>query len=340
MKYILNGVIFHLLLISVQQFALSQENDKNKTQTEIQVNQAEYKKFPSENILQLSRSGLSNGEILLMNSSHQDLAWMDFLEKCIIERDTMLMTPLLKAASVDHGYRFDIEDVLMVKEYLERHPEARLNEAWQSKIYPDHGWGGKGRESTDAIFLRKFEKSLGEAEAITNEALSNIASRVRTNHKKGIPVLVFNSLSWQRDDPVCFNLGFDPGEAVDIKLVDASGMDVPVQLNDEERYSDNSLKSIKATFISKGVPSPGYKTFYAVPLKVVAEAQSLNRNEKSINRNEMEIPFYRVELGKGGVKSIFDKEINVELLSCKDILGGDVFTLKSVGNGAGEFADV
>lgn len=58
-----------------------------------------------------------------MNSSHQDLAWMDFLEKCIIERDTMLMTPLLKAALKDPGYRFDIEDVLMIKEYIGRHPE-------------------------------------------------------------------------------------------------------------------------------------------------------------------------------------------------------------------------
>ena len=82
-------------------------------------------KFPSESILELSRSVLKNGEILLMNSSHQDLAWMDFLEKCIIERDTMLMTPLLKAASKDPGYRFDIEDVLMIKEYIGRHPEAK-----------------------------------------------------------------------------------------------------------------------------------------------------------------------------------------------------------------------
>lgn len=80
-------------------------------------------KVPSQNILLLSKSRLNKGEILLMNSSHQDLAWMDFLEKCIIERDTMLMTPLLKAALKDPGYRFDIEDVLMIKEYIGRHPE-------------------------------------------------------------------------------------------------------------------------------------------------------------------------------------------------------------------------
>jgi alpha-mannosidase len=80
---------------------------------------------PAESILRLSASRLNNGEILLMNSSHQDLAWMDLLEKCIIERDTMLMTPLLKAAVDDPGYRFDIEDVLMIREYIGRHPESK-----------------------------------------------------------------------------------------------------------------------------------------------------------------------------------------------------------------------
>jgi alpha-mannosidase len=76
------------------------------------IRKSETQKFPPESIIELSGSALKNGEVLLMNSSHQDLAWMDFLEKCIIERDTMLMTPLLKSASKDPGYRFDIEDVL------------------------------------------------------------------------------------------------------------------------------------------------------------------------------------------------------------------------------------
>ena len=587
-----------LLLISVQQTATPQEADRNKPQTVIQANQAELKKLPSENILLLSRSGLSNGDILLMNSSHQDLAWMDFLEKCIIERDTMLMTPLLKAASKDPGYRFDIEDVLMIKEYIGRHPDAkeeiihllkdgrltcgstyqmpyeemysgeslvrqfylgsrwvkenldgyfpdtywnpdvpgrtmqmaqimsksgtrnlvmsrhekgvyrwyspdssfvyayspghysedfnflsksfpeaadilaqkslywrngyndrdgvkpvipvlsdwdmspakdysqlisqwnsmvsikdeqgrltsltlpkirlatapeflgkitqsssnlgkitgerpavwlyihgpshewalkasregdimmtiaekfstidalikgtfwnypeeRLNKAWESKIYPDHGWGGKGGESTDAIFLSRFEKSLSEAKSITSEALMSISLKIGTDQKKGIPVIVFNSLSWQRDDPVSFVIGFDPGEALNIRMVDASGTEVPVQLTDIERYKDKSLKRIKVTFIAVEVPSIGYKTYYAVPLSAVAAVQKPDRNE-----NVIETPFYKVELEKGGIRSIFDKDLNVELLHCRDILGGDVFTMKSVGNGAGEFADI
>jgi len=67
-------------------------------------------------------------------------------------------------------------------------------------------------------------------------------------------------------------MGFDPGKAFDIKLVDASGKEIPVQLKDIERYKDKSLKRINATFIAREVPSIGYKTFYVVPLNNVAVA--------------------------------------------------------------------
>ena len=579
--------LFLVLLLCFPVFSQQAENISGSN---------DLQKFPSQSIIELSGSALKNGEILLMNSSHQDLAWMDFLEKCIIERDTMLMTPLLKAASKDPGYRFDIEDVLMIKEYIGRHPEAksvisgmlrdgrlscgstyqmpyeemysgeslvrqfylgarwvkknldgyfpdsywnpdvpgrtmqmaqimaksgtknlfmsrhekgvykwyspdgsfvyayspghyaedftflskpfpeaagtlaqkamywargynsqpdlkpvipfisdwdmspakdysslisqwnsftgykneqgiqidltlpkirlvtfpefmerfrsanpdmksitgerpavwlyihgpshewalkasregdimmtvaekfstidallqgsfrnypeeRLNNAWESKIYPDHGWGGKGGESTDAIFLGKFEKSLGEARAMTDEALRNIASVIKTNPKKGIPVIVFNSLSWKRDDPVTFSMGFDPGQAFGIGIADASGKAVPVQVTEAEKYEDNSLKRISATFIARDVPSIGYKTYYAVPQK---NPVTLNQPDLA----KIETSYYRIIPEKGCVKSIFDKELNVELLNTGEILGGDVFTMKSVGNGAGEFADV
>ena len=588
--------IFALLIFASQQITFSQVTGSQKALPLNNKNVSESQPISTENILLLSKSKLAGGEILLMNSSHQDLAWMDFLEKCIIERDTMLMTPLLKAASKDPGYRFDIEDVLMIKEYIGRHPDAkveiirmlkdgrltcgstyqmpyeemysgeslvrqfylgarwakenldgyfpdtywnpdvpgrtmqmgqimsksgtknmvisrfkkgvyrwyspdssfvhvyspggytedfkflkkkfsdaaeilaqkslfwgngynnktgvrsvipvfsdhdmipamdysqfiskwnnlgnspderielrtitlpkirlattpefienivrsspelekltgerpavwlyihgpshewalkasregdimmtnaekfstvdallhgtfrnypeeRLKKAWEAKIYPDHGWGGKGGESTDAIFLSKFNESLSEAKSITDEALANIASKISTNPRKGIPVVVFNSLSWKRDDPVSFKIGFDPGKAMDIRLKDAEGKDVPVQLDDIEYYKDNSLKRANAIFVARNIPSIGYKTYYIIP-----EVTSMAIQDD--NQDELETPFYRIELGKGGVKSIFDKELDVELLCTRELLGGDVFTMKSVGSGAGEFADI
>ena len=118
-----------------------------------------------------------------------------------------------------------------------------------------------------------------------------------------------------------------------VKLSDASGKEMPVQLTDIERYKDNSLKRAKAIFIARGIPSIGYKTYYVVP-QMTAQAVKFDDQDK------IETPYYRIELGNGGVKSIFDKELNIELLKTTEFQGGDVFTMQSVGNGAGEFADV
>jgi alpha-mannosidase len=228
--------------------------------------------------------------------------------------------------------KFSTIDALLIGSFR-NYPEERLNMAWESKIYPDHGWGGKGGESTDAIFMSKFKESLSEANSITEDALKSIASKIKTNSRKGIPVIVFNSLSWKREDPLSFSISFDNGKAQDITLVDATGKNIPVQLTDIERYKDNSLKRANAIFIAREIPSIGYKTYYVVP-QMTSQAPQFD------NQGKIETPYYMIELGKGGVKSIFDKELNVELLKTTELLGGDVFTMKSVGNGAGEFADI
>ena len=65
------------------------------------------------------------GLISIMNSSHQDIAWVDRPEACIIMRDTLLLTPIIKDAFARKDYGFDIEDGLMLREYLDRHPDAQ-----------------------------------------------------------------------------------------------------------------------------------------------------------------------------------------------------------------------
>ena len=43
---------------------------------------------------------------------------------------------------------------------------------------------------------------------------------------------------------------------------------------------------------------------------------------------------------KGGLGQIYDKALERDLLKTDDLAGGEVFTMQSVGNGAGEFGDV
>ena len=84
-----------------------------------------YKPATIESMAALAQSPAAKGNIYLMNSSHQDIAWMDSPENCVILRDTMLLTPLFEIGSRDPEYRFDVEDALMIKEYITRHPDKR-----------------------------------------------------------------------------------------------------------------------------------------------------------------------------------------------------------------------
>ena len=553
-----------------------------------------YRPETAASMIRLSESSLGKGEIYLMNSSHQDIAWMDSPEKCVIERDTMLITPLIEAAQKDPDYRFDIEDALMLKEYIERHPERkeiigqflregkiscgatyiqpyeemysgealarqfyfgakwlkdefgysantywsvdvpgrtlqmpqimkkagtrymmisrhekgifnwyspdgssvmtyspghygdafaplhknfyeaaeyiasssmywekyytpsnphakmpllsdsdmspaidysshiqkwesidqlekepgktikthlpkfklatgpefmqefeesainipsimgerpavwlyihgpshqkalkasregdilltvaekyacmdalskgsftdypqeRLYKAWEAKIYPDHGWGGKQGLITDAVFRQKFEYARTEALQLIENATNSIASSIKTDANKGIPIVVFNSLSWQRTDAVNCKLNFEQGMAYNISINDHDKK-LSCQLSNIIYYSDKSIRSADVSFMANNVPSLGYKTFYAIPLKKPLKEYKLQA------KNSFENDFYKLVFANGGLSSIYDKELGLELLNTENFNGAEVFTMQSEGMGAGEFDNI
>src|SRR5665647_1187678 len=74
---------------------------------------------------QVSSSACSKGEILLSITTHQDLGWVDEVEKCIIMRDTLWMTPFLERLKNDPKFKMDIEQTSIIIEYLNRHPEKK-----------------------------------------------------------------------------------------------------------------------------------------------------------------------------------------------------------------------
>jgi alpha-mannosidase len=222
----------------------------------------------------------------------------------------------------------------MLNHSFEQYPQERLTRAWEAKIYPDHGWGGKNGDITDAYFREKFEFARSEANEMTNEALHAIGSRIKTKNSSGIPVVVFNSLSWERSDPVQCRIEFEPGWGRNIKVRNAQGEKIASQIEHAERYQDGSLKSAVIHFIADNVPSIGYRTFYFSP------TNRLGKNAAEEFEGEYENDFFTITFSRGTIKQIHDKELNTDLLDHSNLQGGEVFTLKSEGHGAGEFADI
>ena len=222
----------------------------------------------------------------------------------------------------------------LIKDSFKKYPGLELQKAWEAKIYPDHGWGGKGGDVTDNVFLQKFLLAKSAAEKILDESLKAIAGKIAFNKENGIPIVVFNSLSWERSDPVSFRVNFQLNEAKNLQLANEKGENVPIQLSELEYYPNGFLKSASISFVAQKLPSIGYKSFY---LKSSDEEEM---NMVANNTGTFENTYYKVTFGDGGLESIYDKDLQKELIDAKSFKAGEIFAMNSEGNGAGEFSEV
>ncbi len=211
------------------------------------------------------------------------------------------------------------------------YPGRELEEAWMASIFADHGWGGKEGQVTDRLFRKKYEFARDAGQAVLDRSLKAIAARVASATSPGYPIIVFNALSWARTDIVeCLM----PSRDRSIAIFDPKGNEMPCQVLPPLPGQDPGQVRLK--FLAADVPALGYKTFYTAAAETAGTARTHGAPAGEVFENR----FYRVVLAPGGVKSVFDKELGRELLDTSKFLGFEVFTLQSVGNGAGEFGRV
>lgn len=218
---------------------------------------------------------------------------------------------------------------------FQNYPSEKLHTAWSEAIYPDHGWGGNNGHITDKVFRNKMESARNTARDILDQSLSSIAQNISVKGV-GIPVAVFNPLSWMRTDPVVCTINVDGMTSTGFRLEDTNGRTIPYQVISTVHEGQKSDEELKILFVASDVPSIGYKTYY---LKSDT-AYRINGEYYAGTGRGWDNDFFHIELGSGGIKSIYDKELNKEILQTDKFLGGELFTMQSVGNGAGEFAEV
>ncbi len=215
------------------------------------------------------------------------------------------------------------------------YPYQTFDQAWQAKIYPDHGWGGHDGDITDNLFKENLVKSRNMGTNLLNKGISFISSKIKTNENMGIPVVLFNSLSWERTDPVTVSLSFPKGSTRGFKVLTSDQKELPSQSFNAEYYDDRSLKNVDISFIAENIPSIGYATYY-----VANAGNSSASGQKPASISSYENSYYSIRFGNGGIASVYDKELKKDLFNTDQFKAGDVFTLQSIGNGAGEFGDI
>ncbi|HPG73768.1 MAG TPA: hypothetical protein PLM49_05700, partial [Bacteroidales bacterium] len=206
------------------------------------------------------------------------------------------------------------------------YPQQKFDEAWEASIYDDHGWGGNNGHITDSVFKAKLDFAKEQGQEMLNSALESLTEKISTNDQKGEAIVLFNALSWERTDPVVATV---KAKSNKFGIVDSEGKMVAHQILEQANGE------YKVMFIAENIPSMGYKTYY-----VSKSGNGATASDKTVAANKYENKFYNIEFGNGGIQQIMDKELAKELIDVKNFRAGEVFTMASVGTGAGEFFSI
>jgi hypothetical protein len=194
----------------------------------------------------------------------------------------------------------------LVNPSLRAEPEA-LKRLWNNMVlYAEHTWGAdrsvtdpQSQETTDQLAVKEAfaTDARRDVNYVLRRGLAGLGDSIYD--PKGT-LLVFNPLSWQRSSLVEMDL--DKGrELVDLVTHSTAPYEV---LSTGESYR-------RIRFLAQDVPPVGYKAYELKQTKEEPAAPPAASGETLENQ------YYRVVLdaASGAVRSVFDKELNKELVN-------------------------
>ncbi|MGA7155343.1 MAG: glycoside hydrolase family 38 C-terminal domain-containing protein [Acidobacteriaceae bacterium] len=180
------------------------------------------------------------------------------------------------------------------------YPMERLTNAWTLELgghFHDTGAGTATPRAyqfawnDDAIVANQF------SDVITS-ATEAIASALDTEGA-GEPIVIYNPLNISREDLVSADVSFPHGMPRAMRVMGPDGVKSPAQIEDG-----------RILFVASA-PSVGYSVYHLMPAASVAIDPALKVTTSSLENKR-----YRVRMNSDGdVASIFDKQLNRELLS-------------------------
>ncbi len=160
---------------------------------------------------------------------------------------------------------------------------------------------------TDPVYedtLHSYDHSRRLAEAEAQAGLNDLISRIDTQGE-GVPLVVFNALSWARDDIVITPIGFAEPNVVDVSLRDPEGRLIPAQLLNVQRHDNGALLQADIAFVARDAPALGYAVYRVIPLTEPASDAPVTAQADAILENE----HYRVEIdpASGAITRLVNK---------------------------------
>jgi len=183
------------------------------------------------------------------------------------------------------------------------YPKTEIEEAWKKILFNQFHDILPGT-SIPEVFVeanRDWQQVEQIGKKILDESLDAIASQITLPpppYPNVQPIIIFNSLNWQRSEVVSLSLPSRNWE-----IYDLDGQKIPSQFSLEDRL----------LFLAKDIPSIGYRVFWLCPSQEsVLEMQSIISGQEFILENEYLKVIINPETGD--LNSIFDKINHREVL--------------------------
>jgi len=186
---------------------------------------------------------------------------------------------------------------------------AELLRAWE-KVLMNQFHDILPGSSITAVYRDAKESYLearGLAEGALNESLAFLASRVATDRGPGgRPLLVFNTLAWERDGLATFPL--DADLAAGAKIFDDGGREIACQTDSSGR---------EAFFLARRVPAMGYRVFWLRPEAGSPPVPEAVGGTLRVEGATLENEFFIVEVDpkSGNIRRLYDKANRRDVLA-------------------------
>jgi alpha-mannosidase len=188
------------------------------------------------------------------------------------------------------------------------YPGDQFTEAWKKVTFNDFHDLAAG--SGIGIIYKDAQKDYDDVRWATNEishgALHTLTADVDTKGA-GVPVIVYNSLAWERSGDVTVDVQLPTASANGVSVVDAAGHVVPSQILKQ----DAKTNSYKLLIDAKEVPSLGYELLHVVP-GTKTFPSDLKADGLTIENALLKVV---VDKQTGCITSIFDKKTKFESLA-------------------------
>jgi alpha-mannosidase len=188
------------------------------------------------------------------------------------------------------------------------YPQSKFEDCWHRVLFNQFHdvMAGSGIHIIYVDEAESMEFVKLTCSPILEGSMKTLAERINTQGP-GIPVVVFNSLSWERTDVTEAEVQF-PGPAAKIEVQDSSGRVVPSAVISR----DDSTRRVKVRFLARSLPPIGYRVFHIVSTDRPRASSSFLKASGLTLENE----FLRVKIDPktGCVTSLINKKDGKNIL--------------------------